>query len=147
MKRLIALTILLAGCTGLSPYDLIDSRQADSTYRKLAFTATSSGGWGSATAGAIFIKTFDSNGKLGLCGFYTASGSGSGYVDLLGTSIASHDSALFVDDEKVGNLAFLRLNASERDAMAGCVRAKVDWKPGYAKAKLNIYLPSVRGQA
>jgi hypothetical protein len=144
MKWIVVLAALLAGCAALSPYDRIDTREVDGTYRKIAFAINSSGGWRSSTNVAVFIKTFESNGKLGICGYYMAGGSSSAYVDLIGVSMASPDSTLSLGGEVVGNLGFLRLNGSERDAIANCVVARADWRPSYSTAHVNVWLPAAR---
>jgi hypothetical protein len=144
MKWIIVFAALLAGCASLSPYDRIGTQEADGTYKKITFSINSSGGWRSPTNVVVFIKTFESSGKLGICGYYTATGSSSSYVDLIGISMASYDSTLSLGGEVVGNLGFLRLNERERDAVANCVLARPDWRSSYSTARVNVWLPAAR---
>jgi hypothetical protein len=141
---LVAIALVLAGCAG-SPYNSIGTETADQSYRTLVLTAQSSGGWRSPTTISLFIKAFESNGKLGLCGYYTTSGSSSAYTDLVGNMLASNDSQLQIGGEVVGSLRFLRWNPSQRDAVANCVEARAAWDPSYSVGQIGIYAPGARG--
>jgi hypothetical protein len=144
MRWIVVLAALLGGCASLSPYDRMGSRPADASYRKLVLSSSSTAGSGSSVDVTLFIKAFDSGGKLGLCGYYLASGSGSDYIEMVGDQLSSADSVLSVDSEKVGDLSLLRWSASERDAVANCVQSKVAWKSSYSGGRIGISTPAVR---
>ena len=146
MKWIVALAALLTGCAALSPYEQIGTRKADRDYRKLEFSVHGSGGASGVMPVAVFIKAFPSNGRLALCGYYTASGGGA-MTDLLARMLANNDSVLEINNETVGNLSFLYPNAKgvgETDATANCVLARPGWKPDYATGPLRLSMPSAR---
>jgi hypothetical protein len=148
MRWIVALAALLSGCTSLSPYEQIGTRKAEPDYRKLELSLHGNGGASGDMPVAIFIKAFPSNGRLALCGYYTASGGGL-MTDLLAQMLSSNDSVLQINNETVGNLSFLYPNpkgAGPTDATANCVLARPSWKPVYATGPLRLSVPSARMQ-
>ena len=146
MRWIVALAALLSGCAALTPYEQIGTRKADRDYRKMELTVHGSGGASGEMPVAIYIKAFSSNGRLALCGYYTASGGGA-MTDLLAQMLSSNDSVLRLANETVGNLSFLYPNAartSAADATVSCVLARPAWKPDYATGRMEISTPSAR---
>jgi hypothetical protein len=146
MRWIVALAVLLGGCASLAPYERIGTRKAEPGYRKIELTVHGSGGASGEMPVALYIKAFPSNGRLALCGYYTASGGGA-MTDLLAQMLSSNGSMLRLADETVGNLSFLYPNparTSAADATASCVLARPAWKPDYATGRIEISTPSAR---
>jgi hypothetical protein len=127
----LAITAILAGCASSLP-----ERQVDSSFTSSAFNWTSGGG------GIYFsIKTFKDQGKVGLCGVYSAHsetdpqgrfeelGLAAIYVKL-GTKIISYDAAFF------NRVAFQKDTAPV--GMASCKRTNVDWEPHYDQMRPQL---------
>jgi hypothetical protein len=142
--------LLLVGCAGEQVKSL-SSQRADSSYRKLVMnfgTGTARPGQISYTASdqvSIYLKLFDSNGALAICGYYVLPDLGG----LKGTLVPAWmaQAGFYADEVRIAPTSFLyarRPKSDEFDAEATCVETTLPFASVRATTRLTIAGGEVR---
>jgi hypothetical protein len=141
---------LLAGVlalTGCAPaYERLASQKPDATYEKLVITTTGTVGTNQTP---IFIKRFEDQGQLALCGYMLPGGTAN-FRDLIAGQTASRDSRFILNSQVVGDLSFIVSTAVTFDglgATAGCVRTQTPWSDRLLRAPYRLTFEKARMQS
>jgi len=135
-----AVMLALAGCANYTP---IGNRSVDSSYRHIGGPLRFTHGEARIS---VFVKIFETDKMLGLCGSYYVDGSGLQKSAMEG-AFASADSALYLGKSKVSTLAFMREEYTKSypgDEMAYCIRTNTPWDPAYSTAPIYVQWGSGR---
>lgn len=142
-----AVIALLAGC---SSYEKLPKQSFDDEYR--VFSAISFTG----KTDYFFIKPYEFEGKLAMCGGYTQGGTS---FATQGSRRWADISQIYVDGSKIGNADFMVempvyglepgrdpkemwLELVTKKSATRCVKSDVDWNPKLQKAKFERKGPS-----
>lgn len=134
--------LVLAGC---SSYENLPKQSFDSDYK--VFSALNFTG----RVDYFFIKPYEFEGKLAMCGGYTKGGSN---FATMGSRTWADISQIYIDGSKIGNADFMIempvyglepgrdpkemwLELVTKKPATRCVKSDVDWKPELLKAKFE----------
>lgn len=102
--------------------------------------------WDSGTTIYVLARTFDANGKVGVCGAWSARG-GSSIVSQFHQDVMAAGRVVLDGTTVVLGLTFMQEHGEStelRGAAANCVRSDVDWQPGFAEQKPDVDFPRMR---
>ena len=136
---------VLTGCSG---YEKLaqDTLDKDYTVRGIRWTA--------GTTTLVFMKAFDNQGKLAICGAYTASN----HADLVGEAVRQFfgTANMYIGEERIGSLSFTNsvpwrgvkwvvrgdeVIVTESSEPANCVKTGKDWKEPYGNDPITFQGP------
>jgi hypothetical protein len=149
MRLAVAVTLgvgLLAGCSG---YEKLGQEALDEDYTVDGIR------WTSGTTTLIFMKASNNQGKLAICGAYTASG----HADLSGEAVRQFmgTASMYIGEERIGPMSFTnqiswpgaklarqgdKIIVRESSESANCVKTGKDWNESYGKELIKFKGPS-----
>jgi len=140
---LLVILALVVGCG--SGYEKISAQSYDTDYEVFSLVSRS------GNLDVFFIKAFESDGKVALCGGFTQ---GTSTLSTIGNRRWADISQIYIDDMKIGTASFMAqipiygfkeghdpkalfLALQEKSPAMPCVRSKVLWKAEYESAKIE----------
>ncbi|SRR5260221_7527692 len=148
MKTAALLTLLVLGACATAPaYEPIGLQKPDASYQKIVVTTTTTTGGPNVLP--IYIKRFEDNGRLALCGYMLPSGAPA-IRELIGTQMASPESRYILDSQVIGTLSFVVATEPGLDgigATASCVRTQTPWAERLKRAPYRVTFPPVWTQS
>ncbi|MEM7742908.1 MAG: hypothetical protein AAF409_04275 [Pseudomonadota bacterium] len=124
-----AAVVVLAGCAVRGTP--ISGQVVDRSYSVGGFS------WQSGATVFVLMKTFNSDGKVGLCGAWTARG-GANLVSHLHTQALEAGSVILDGSRVHQGLRFMKWHAPDQKLggkATNCIRTGTDWRPGFEGAK------------
>lgn len=146
LAAVLAAIMILAGCSG---YEKLAQDTVDKDYTVRGIK------WTSGTTTLIFMRAFNNQGKLAICGAYTASK----HADLAGEAVRQFfDTAnMYIGEERIGPLSFTNsvpwrgvkwvvrddeIIVTESSEPANCVVTGKDWKEPYGRDPITFQGPT-----
>ncbi|MEO1491194.1 MAG: hypothetical protein AAFV19_03465, partial [Pseudomonadota bacterium] len=118
----------------------IAGQTIDDSYRVDGFR------WDSGTTVYVMLKTFNADGKTGVCGAWTARG-GSSNISHLNTEMMDAGSVALDGTTLVNGLGFMKEHGGTGDLKgqaSNCVKTDVDWQPAFANERPDAVFPRMR---